>query len=190
MHAIDTSTAVNGKFVNKNIPAGVAGTVADAAWLNSVQEEIINLIVAAGIEPSAANNAQMTAAVKTIAGQKNYRTVISGDSIAPVVGVSDTYSFSQGFTVHTGDVLDVTFEMRYNLSSSKTITVKLQTADSSLNVALLAETAFAASGFFAQRFVYKIPAGIDAASALITLVIPNYDSSEMSFAINGVSAGA
>jgi hypothetical protein len=40
------------------------GTVVTAAWLNGVQEEIVNVILAAGLVPDGADLAQLTQAIK------------------------------------------------------------------------------------------------------------------------------
>ena len=49
MHRINTSGSVSGAFNDGNPAIGQQATVVDAAWLNSVQEEIVAVIVGAGL---------------------------------------------------------------------------------------------------------------------------------------------
>ena len=66
----DTVNIGNGRrgFADQDELNGVAGTEVNARWLNGVQEELIAIMVAAGIDPNAAQNAQViTAILKLIA---------------------------------------------------------------------------------------------------------------------------
>lgn len=63
MHQIDGSTAFENHFVDYD---GTVGTVVSASWLNSVQDEICNVIKAAEIELSKEKNDQLIAAVTKI----------------------------------------------------------------------------------------------------------------------------
>ncbi|MDC9591807.1 phage tail protein, partial [Xenorhabdus sp. XENO-10] len=54
----------NGEFTNGNVAAGVAPTILDAAWFNSVQRELINALAAAGIKPSQSDDAQLAEAIR------------------------------------------------------------------------------------------------------------------------------
>ncbi|MDC9598716.1 hypothetical protein PSI14_18220, partial [Xenorhabdus sp. XENO-2] len=54
----------NGEFTNGNVAAGVAPTILDAAWFNSVQRELINALAAAEIKPSQSDDAQLTEAIR------------------------------------------------------------------------------------------------------------------------------
>ena len=60
-----TPTAnANGEWTNGNVAAGTAPTILDAAWLNTVQRELINVITAAGLTLDPNNDAQLLAALK------------------------------------------------------------------------------------------------------------------------------
>ena len=47
---------------------GVPATVVDAWWLNMIQEEIRNVVIAAGIQPNKYDNSQLLAAISAIQG--------------------------------------------------------------------------------------------------------------------------
>lgn len=55
-------------FRDRNLGLGQAGTVVDAAFLNAVQEELMAVLAAAGITPSASNLAQLLAAMNVLYG--------------------------------------------------------------------------------------------------------------------------
>ncbi len=60
-----TSTAdANGEWTNGNVAAGTAPTILDAAWLNTIQRELIAVISAAGLTLNPSNDAQLLAALK------------------------------------------------------------------------------------------------------------------------------
>jgi hypothetical protein len=64
---IDGPTATNdSKFTHGNPQQGVAATRVKAEWLNAVQEEIANVIEAAGIELDPEDDAQLVAALETL----------------------------------------------------------------------------------------------------------------------------
>lgn len=78
MHRIDNSTAVAalpaplpvgtpGFFTRGNDPTGVAATRVDDNWLNTVQEEIANVVLAAGLQLSKVSNTQLYEAIQAIA---------------------------------------------------------------------------------------------------------------------------
>lgn len=52
MHRIDSDGSVDGLFVDGNEPAGIEGTRVPASWLNDLQENIIAVLEAAGINPT------------------------------------------------------------------------------------------------------------------------------------------
>lgn len=53
----------NGLFIDGDPFNGVAGTVLTADWLNDIQEELLAVIVAAGIVPDGAQRTQILAAI-------------------------------------------------------------------------------------------------------------------------------
>lgn len=56
-------------FRDQNVDAGVPGTRVTAAFLNSLQEEILTVIENAGITPAAANWSQLDAAIRKVAAK-------------------------------------------------------------------------------------------------------------------------
>lgn len=78
MHRIDNATAVAalpapaalgtpGFFTGGNKPTGLAATRVDDDWCNSVQEEIANVVLAAGMQLSKVSNTQLYEAIQAIA---------------------------------------------------------------------------------------------------------------------------
>ncbi|BAS67629.1 hypothetical protein [Bathymodiolus septemdierum thioautotrophic gill symbiont] len=67
MHKIDTPNANNNKFIDQDTANGIVGTSASAAWLNSVQDEIISVLIKANIVPNKATDNQLADAIKLIA---------------------------------------------------------------------------------------------------------------------------
>ncbi len=67
MHKTDGAGHLNNTFVNENPSTSTPASIVDAAWLNAVQAEIVNVIEAAGITLNKANNAQLLQALKSIA---------------------------------------------------------------------------------------------------------------------------
>lgn len=59
MHRIDTETAVDGRFVNKDPDHSIRATKLNAEWFNSVQEEICNLLEDNGVTLSDSSNEQL-----------------------------------------------------------------------------------------------------------------------------------
>lgn len=62
-----TSTAdANGEWTNGNVAAGTAPTILDAAWLNTVQRELDNVVTGGGLTLDPTNDAQVLAALKLL----------------------------------------------------------------------------------------------------------------------------
>lgn len=62
-----TPTAdINGEWTNGNVAAGTAPTILDAAWLNSVQRELIAVLSAAAIAPDPLNDGQVITSLKKL----------------------------------------------------------------------------------------------------------------------------
>lgn len=57
---------VNGRFVDENPVAGTPGSLIPAVWGNSMTEELLAVITAAGMTPSEGVNDQLLAALKTL----------------------------------------------------------------------------------------------------------------------------
>ncbi|MDW7789907.1 hypothetical protein R4E92_05750 [Morganella morganii] len=70
-----TSTAdKNGEWTNGNVAAGIAPTILEAGWLNSVQREILGVLIEAGIAQDKNNDNQLKDAIKKIISGGNYAT--------------------------------------------------------------------------------------------------------------------
>jgi hypothetical protein len=63
MHRIDTSGNVDNRFHPGNPATGQQATLVDQDWLNAVQEEIVNVILAANIDLEKGINDQLAAAI-------------------------------------------------------------------------------------------------------------------------------
>lgn len=59
---------VGGKFVDEDQLTGTPGSLIPAQWGNSVTEELLNVIAAAGFAPNEAANNQLITAIKAITG--------------------------------------------------------------------------------------------------------------------------
>src|SRR3546814_677432 len=69
---------VNGRFVDENPLAGTPGSLIPAVWGNSVTQEILGVISAAGMTPSEADNGQLIKALQTILGRSSpMRSVVT-----------------------------------------------------------------------------------------------------------------
>lgn len=56
---------VDGRFVDENPVAGTPGSLIPAVWGNSVTQEILNVVQAAGMAPNEASNNQLLAALRS-----------------------------------------------------------------------------------------------------------------------------
>lgn len=113
MHKIDTNTAVDGSFVDKNASLGVDGTVVDADWLNSVQDEICNVIEEAGETLSKQDNSQMASAIGILTKRECAKTVIASSSVrqsvsATIFRISDYFSLAPGYFIDENVFVNVT----------------------------------------------------------------------------------
>ena len=71
MHRIDTPTATpDSKFTEGNPTAGVEATVVTDDWLNSVQEELCNLLTSNGVTLDKENNTQLQVLVAALLATK------------------------------------------------------------------------------------------------------------------------
>lgn len=68
---------VNGKFIDEDTTTGAVGSLIPAQWGNSITDEILAVISAAGLTPSEDNNAQLLAALRAI-NQKQMGAVTGG----------------------------------------------------------------------------------------------------------------
>jgi hypothetical protein len=80
---------VDGRFVDENPVAGTPGSLIPAAWGNSVTQEILNAIKAAGLTPDEAKTDQLATAIGALVDftkLKNTPTTLSGYGITDAVG--------------------------------------------------------------------------------------------------------
>ena len=66
---------VGGKFVDENTSTGQPGSLIPAAWGNAVTEELLAVIVAAGLTPSESDLSQLQKAIQSLAASDVKRTV-------------------------------------------------------------------------------------------------------------------
>ncbi|MGN8124030.1 hypothetical protein ACTJK9_19900 [Pseudomonas sp. 22082] len=80
---------VNGGFVDENPVAGTPGSLIPAAWGNSVTQEILNAIKAAGLTPDENKTNQLATAIGALVDftkLKNTPTTLAGYGITDAVG--------------------------------------------------------------------------------------------------------
>lgn len=88
MHRIDGPGAtVDKKFTEGDPVGGVAATVVTAAWMNDVQEELLSVLVAAGIMPVKGTQDQVLKAIRAVSsGLIGVRTFTSSGTFTPTPG--------------------------------------------------------------------------------------------------------
>ncbi|WP_085706818.1 hypothetical protein [Pseudomonas sp. B35(2017)] len=80
---------VNGGFIDENPVAGTPGSLIPAAWGNSVTQEILNAIKAAGLTPDETRNDQLASAIGALVDftkLRNTPTTLSGYGITDATG--------------------------------------------------------------------------------------------------------
>jgi len=65
---ITTTADANGEWTNGNVAAGTPPTIIDAAWLNTIQREIANVVTGAGLTLNPSNDAQLLASLLSLTG--------------------------------------------------------------------------------------------------------------------------
>ncbi|MBC8946780.1 hypothetical protein [Xenorhabdus indica] len=92
-----TNTAdSNGEFTNGNVAAGIPPTKLEAPWFTTVQREMINVLLKAGMNPDKTNDAQLSEAIKKMVSDSQ---VALTDSF----GQSSTLAASQKLATHAND---------------------------------------------------------------------------------------
>lgn len=117
MQRIDSSTAVGspptpaalgtpGYFQPVNPSLSILGTQTTSDWANGIQEEIVAVILAAGIALSKTNNGQLLAALYKLKGFSNVATyeIVSGQQVS-VNGASFTSSGATSFTMPASGII-------------------------------------------------------------------------------------
>jgi hypothetical protein len=69
MHRVDTDGHASNLFTDGNAGTGVPATVVDAAILNAFQEELVNVVLAAGATLNKADRTQVVTALATLFGK-------------------------------------------------------------------------------------------------------------------------
>lgn len=83
MHRIDGEGATaDNKFTEGNPSTGAIATAVTADWLNSAQEEIIAVLVAAGVVPAKADNGQLLEAIVSLIAGGGAAVTAAGVTIA------------------------------------------------------------------------------------------------------------
>lgn len=104
MHKIDASGHANNNFVDEDLLNGTSGTRLDAAWLNSIQNEIIAVLQSANIQPDKANTAQLTQAISVIIAATN--TGITQQQLTAAISAIDLSGFSLSNHAHSWNAIN------------------------------------------------------------------------------------
>jgi len=86
---ITTTADANGEWTNGNVAAGTPPTIIDAAWLNTIQREIANVVTAAGLTLDPTNDAQLLAGLNALTGPGrllNVQIFTSSGTYTPTAG--------------------------------------------------------------------------------------------------------
>jgi hypothetical protein len=95
MYQIDNSSAATtqpastppgtpGFFTDGSVTGGIPATIVPAEWFNAVQQELINVLVAAGITPVKSTFTQLASAIKAIASASGFVPYSSAFGAYPV----------------------------------------------------------------------------------------------------------
>ncbi len=187
MHKIDTPSADDGQFVDKNPSLGIDGTVVDASWLNSVQDELCNMIEGAGITLSKQSVTQLRSAVESFIHDKSLKTVVHASSV--VESISTTVKrVSESFRITQGCTLD--FTSSYKIVSSDgsgALSLQLVNATSGVRYYFLGSVLCSAGAVENYRVVTKVDELVPNGDYYITLnVINGSFPSDFMFRCEGV----
>lgn len=159
MHKIDTPSADDGQFVDKNPSLGIDGTVVDAPWLNSVQDEICNMIEGAGITLNKESVVQLRTAVSDFIHDKTLKTVVHASSVKESISTT-VKRVSESFEITQGCTLD--FTSSYKIVSSEGsgyLSLQLVNATSGVQYYLLGSVFCSAGAVENYRIVVKVGTG-------------------------------
>jgi hypothetical protein len=102
---VPTTPGAQGYFTGGNPGVGTPATIVSADWLNLVQEEIMNVVLAAGETPSKTTNTQLLSAISTlISSTSGFPGLISGFAPSPPTGTNTTAAV----TIALGEATDST----------------------------------------------------------------------------------
>lgn len=91
MHRIDSDGHQNNLFVDEDANQAIAGTKMAADWLNAIQEELINILVAAEIDPNKASNNQLALAFQLLGGSKDWADILNKPATFPPSAHTHSY---------------------------------------------------------------------------------------------------
>lgn len=99
-----TPTAdINGEWTNGNVAAGTAPTILDAAWLNSVQRELIAILNAAAIATDPLNDGQVITSLKKLFFQSSSNlSEIKAAGAAAQASARTNLALGNSATLNTG----------------------------------------------------------------------------------------
>ena len=126
MHRIDTPSADDGNFVDKDSSLGIDGTVVDASWLNAVQDEICNTIIGAGDSLNKNVNAQLFSAAQKLINKAVERSPFTG------IAYDDSVDSTE---VTVGNLIPIAYDnIDWILSASVFVKVKTPAVGAVLTV--------------------------------------------------------
>lgn len=99
--SVPSAGLVNGRFADENPIAGTPGSLIPASWGNSVTQEILNAITAAGLMPSENQTDQLSLAIKELAKldpQQNFPVQVYRKNLV----INGNFDFWQRGTVNLG----------------------------------------------------------------------------------------
>ena len=156
MHKIDTPSADDGQFVDKDSSLGIDGTVVDASWLNSVQDEICNMVEGAGITLNKQSVTQLRSAVEKFIHNKTLKTVVHASSVKETISATK-YRVSENFEISQGCTLDFTSSYKIESSDgSGTLTLELVNATSGVSYYFFGSAAATTGTVDNGRYVFKV----------------------------------
>lgn len=159
MHKIDTPSADDGQFVDKNSSLGIDGTVVDASWLNSVQDELCNMIEGAGATLNKESVVQLRDAVESFIHDKTLKTVVHASNVKESISTT-VKRVSESFGITQGRTLD--FTISYKIVSSDgsgSLSLQLVNATSGVQYYLLGYVLCSAGAVENYRVVVKVGTG-------------------------------
>ena len=84
---VATPVGTPGYFTDGNPGLGQAATIVQNDFLNTVQDELMNLVLAAGLAPNKFNNAQVLQALRQIIAGRNFRLIYTSANFVVPPGV-------------------------------------------------------------------------------------------------------
>lgn len=186
MHRIDTNSAIDGNFADKNVALGVEGTVVDASWLNSVQDEICNVIKSAGKTLDKNDDTQLVGSFDTLAKIAIEKNVVVSNSVKETITasrlrVSDKFHLEKGFVVDLSVGVNIMFGDGYG-----DLVFALYKDGESSSVENIMTVAASSIGLFSTRYIVKMGDSISSGNYYIELDISATAPSIYSFSLNGV----